>query len=63
MSEQYLIGLGKEIDKFLKGAPGSGDRPEVDDSYGNYDDCYYDGYGAAQYDFARAIENLKAHNP
>lgn len=36
------------------------ERPEIGDSIGNYDDTYYDGYGAARFDFIEKLEAILA---
>ena len=49
--------LAKVVDTFLKGCPD--ERPEIEDSIGNYDDVFWDGFGAAQFALKQKIATLE----
>ncbi len=56
-TDSYAIRLARVIDEFLKGCPD--EKPDVEDSMGNYDDVFWDGFGRAQWSLKEDIDALE----
>lgn len=57
----YAIRLARVIDGFLKGCPD--EQPDIEDSMGNYDDVFWDGFKRAQWSLKKDIDALECAQP